>query len=96
MKFQHVSGLEADRQRRIRKDLVHAKRHKDMQELHEYKEKMRQGAEDASKINELRRIEGYLSRVQPHARLSYIHNRPDMVAKRAELVKSVGLSSTPM
>ena len=70
-------------------------KHKDLQELHEYKEKMRQGGEDATKINELRRIEGYLARVQPKARLAYIHNRPDMVAKREELLKSVGLSSTP-
>ena len=94
--FQFPSSMEADKNRRMLKDVQWAKRHKDLQELHEYKEKMRKVAEDVTKINELRRIEGYLSRVQPHARLSYIHNRPDMVAKREELLKSIGLSSTPM
>ena len=58
-------------------------------------EKITEG-EKTPQINELRRNEGYLSRVQPHARLSYIHNRPDMLAKREELLKSIGLSSTPL
>ena len=93
--FQFPSSMEADRSRRILKDIQYAKRHKDLAELHEYREKLRKGAEDAQN-NELRRIEGYLSRIQPHSRLSYIHSRPDMVAKRKELLESIGLHSTPM
>ena len=58
MKYQHISGREADKRRRLLRDIQSAKRHKDLQELHEFKEKMRAGAESASKINELRRIEG--------------------------------------
>ena len=45
MEYQHISGREADQRRRILKDLQHAKRHQDLQELHEKKEKMRMGAE---------------------------------------------------
>ncbi len=41
--------MEADRSRRILKDIQYAKRHKDLQELHEYREKMRKGVEDAQK-----------------------------------------------
>ena len=45
MKYEHLSGLEVDRRRRILKDLQHAKRHKALHELPAYKEKMRKGAE---------------------------------------------------
>ncbi len=72
MMYRHISGRGADQQRRILKDVQWAKRHKDLQELHEYKEKMRKGVESASKINELRRIEGYLAPLQPHARINEI------------------------
>ncbi len=72
MKYEHISGRQADQQRRILKDLQWVKRHKDLNELHEYKEKMRKGAESASKINELRRIEGYLAHLQPGARIAEI------------------------
>ena len=96
MKYQHISGLEADKNRRILKDLQFAKRHKDLQELHEYKEKMRKGAEQMSKINELRRIEGYLAHLQPGARLAHIQKQPHMVKAREELLASIGLSQTPM
>ena len=96
MKYQHISGLEADRNRRILKDLQHARRHKDLQELHEYKEKMRKGAEQMSKINEMRRIEGYLAHLQPGARLAHIQNQPHMVKAREELLASIGLNQTPM
>ena len=64
MKYQHISGREADKRRRLLRDMQSAKRHKDLQELHEFKEKMRAGAESASKINELRRIEGYLAHLR--------------------------------
>ena len=47
--FQFPSSLEADKNRRMLKDVQWAKRHKDLQELHEYKEKMRKGAEDTTK-----------------------------------------------
>ncbi len=49
MVYRHIRGLEADRNRRILKDIQWAKRHKDLAELHEYKEKMRTGTEDMSK-----------------------------------------------
>ncbi len=39
MTFRHVSGLQADQQRRILKDLQRAKRHKGLQGLHEYRDK---------------------------------------------------------
>ena len=94
--FQFPSSLEADRNRRMLKDVQWAKKHKDLQELHEYKEKMRQGAEDATKINELRRIEGYLAHLQPGARLAHIQNQPHMVKAREELLASIGLNQTPL
>ena len=78
------------------RDIQYAKRHKDLQELHEYKEKMRQDQETHSKINELRRLEGYLAHLQPGARISYIQNRPDMKARRDALLASIGLKETPM
>ena len=43
--FQFPSSMEADRNRRMLKDVQWAKRHKDLQELHEYKEKMRHGGQ---------------------------------------------------
>ena len=52
--------------------------------------------EQDKKINELRRIEGYLSCIQPGMRLAYSQSRPDMVAKRKELLARVGLQSTPL
>ena len=58
MKYQHISGREADQPRRILRDVQSAKRHNDLQELHEYRAKMRRGADQAAKMNELRRIEG--------------------------------------
>ncbi len=88
--------MEADRSRRILKDIQYAKRHKDLQERHEYKDKLRKGQEDATRINELRRIEGYLARIQPGMRLAYIQNRPDMLAKKQELLASIGLKDTPL
>ena len=95
MKYQHISGREADRNRRLLRDVQSAKRHKDLQELHEYKEKMRRGAESAAKINELRRIEGYLAPLQPHARINEIKNQPHLVEARRKLLESIGLNSTP-
>ena len=91
-----TSGLESDRQRRILKDIQWAKRHKDLQELHDFKEKMRHGQETANKINELRRIEGYMAHSQPHSRLAYLRMRPDMEDHRKKLLQSIGLSSTPL
>ena len=96
MKFAEPGGDAADRQRRILKDIQYAKRHKNLQELHEYKQKMRRDVEAAGKINELRRIEGYLARIQPGMRLAYIQNRLDMLEKRKQLHASIGLSSTPL
>ena len=96
MKYQHISGLEADKNRRILKDVQFAKRLKDLKELHEYKEKMRKGAEQMPQINELRRIEGYLAHLQPGARLAHIQNQPHMVKAREELLASIGLNQTPM
>ena len=96
MKYQPVSGREADQQRRILKDVQWAKRHKDLQELHEYKEKMRRGAESASKLNELRRVEGYLAHLQPGARIAEIRSQPHLVEARKKLLASIGLNSTPM
>ena len=94
MKYQHISGREADKRRRLLKDMQSAKRHKDLQELHEFKEKMRAGAESASKINELRRIEGYLA--QPGARIHEIRNQPHLKKAREQLLESIGLKETPM
>ena len=94
--MKYISGLEADRNRRLIRDMQAAKRHKQMSELHEYKEKLRKGQETAQKINELRRIEGYLARLQPHSRIREIQRRPDMEAAKAKLLASIGLSSTPM
>ena len=82
MKYQHISGLEEDQRRRILKGVQFAKRRKDLQELHAYKEKMRKGAEQMSKINELRRIGGDLAHLQPGARLAHIQNQPHMVKAR--------------
>ncbi len=96
MKYEHISGRQADQQRRILKDLQWAKRHKDLNELHEYKEKMRKGAESASKINELRRIEGYLAHLQPGARIAEIKNQPHLVEARKKLLASIGLNQTPL
>ena len=72
MKYQHISGREADKNRRLGRDMQSAKRHKDLRELHEFREHMRKGAEDANKINELRRIEGYLAHLQPGSRIREI------------------------
>ena len=47
MVFKHITGFEADQQKHILRDIPYAKRHKDLQELHEYCEKMCKGAEDA-------------------------------------------------
>ena len=96
MKYQHISGREADQRRRILKDLQRAQRHKTLQELHEYRDKMRKGAEDASKINELRRIEGYLAHLQPGARIHEIRQQPHLVEARKKLLASIGLDATPM
>ena len=96
MKYRHLSGREAEQNRRILKDIQSAKRHKDLQELHAYKEKMRRGAETAAKINELRRIEGYLAPLQPHARITEIKNQPHLVEARRKLLASIGLNSTPV
>ena len=94
--MKYISGLEAARNRRLVRDMQSAKRHKELTELHEYKEKLRKGADDAMKINELRRIEGYLARLQPHARINEIKRRPDMEAAREKLLASIGLKATPM
>ena len=82
MKYLHVSGLEAARARRLVKDIQHAKRHKEMQELHIYKEQMRKGAEDMSKLNELRRIEGYLAHLQPGSRIRHIEDQAHIKKQR--------------
>ena len=42
-------------------------------------------AEDAAKINELRRIEGYLAHLQPGARIHEIRNQPHLVEARKRL-----------
>ncbi len=96
MKYRHISGREADQQRRILKDLQYAKRHEDLAELHEYKEKMRKGAEDVAKINELRRIEGYLAHLQPASRIAEIKRQPHLEEARDKLLASIGLNRTPM
>ena len=93
MKYQHVSGLEADKNRRLLRDVQTAKRHKDLNELHEFREKMRRGAESANQINELRRIDGYLAPLQPGARINEIKNRPHLVEARRKLLESIGLNS---
>ena len=94
--MKYISGLEADRNRRLVRDMQAAKRHKQMTELHEYREKLRKGAEDARKVNELRRIEGYLAHLQPGARIREIQRQPHMEAAREKLLASIGLKSTPM
>ena len=96
MKYQHVSGLEADRNRRIVRDMQSAKRHKQLVELHEFREHMRKGAEDMVKINELRRIEGYLAHLQPGSRIRHIENQPHLKEARQKLLESIGLNVTPM
>ena len=47
-----------------------------------------EGAEDARKINELRRIEGYLVHLQPGARIREIQRQPHMEAAREKLLPS--------
>ena len=96
MKYQHISGREADKRRRLLRDIQSAKRYKNLQELHEFKEKMRAGAESANKINELRRIEGYLAHLQPGARIHEIRNQPHLQKARQQLLDSIGLKETPM
>ena len=54
MKYWNISGREADQARRMVKDIQYSKRHKDLQELHIWREQMRKGANDMSKINEWR------------------------------------------
>ena len=57
---------------------------------------MRAGAESANKINELRRIEGYLAHLQPGARIHEIRNQPHLKKAREELLASIGVKETPM
>ena len=49
MKYWQISGREADQARRMVKDIQYSKRHKDLQELHIWKEQMRKGADDMRK-----------------------------------------------
>ena len=95
MKYLHVSGLEAARARRLVEEIQHSKRHQDLRELHIYREQMRKGAEDMSKLNELRRIEGYLAHLQPGSRIRSIQNQPHIKRARDDLLASIGLQSTP-
>ena len=95
MKYQHVSGREADQQRRILRDISYAKRHKDLQELHEHREKMRRGAEEMGKLNELRRVEGYLAHLQPGSRIRHVQNQPHLVEAKRKLLESIGLNQAP-
>ena len=57
---------------------------------------MRAGAESANKLNELRRIEGYLAHLQPGARIHEIRNQPHLQKARQQLLDSIGLKETPM
>jgi len=93
MKYLHVSGLEAARARRLVKDIQHSKRHKDLRELHIYREQMRKGAEDMSKLNELRRIEGYLAHLQPGSRIRHVEDQPHIKQAKADLLASIGLGN---
>ena len=93
MKYLHVSGLEAARARRLVKDIQHSKRHKDLRELHIYREQMRKGAEDMSKLNELRRIEGYLAHLQPGSRIRHVEDQPHIKKAKADLLASIGLGN---
>ena len=87
--------MEADRNRRMLKDVQWAKKHKDLQELHIWREQMRKGADDMRKINELRRMEGYLAHLQPGSRIRSIQNQPHIKRARDELLASIGLQTTP-
>ena len=95
MKYWNIIGREADQARRMVKDIQYSKRHKDLQELHLWKEQMRKGADDMSKINELRRMEGYLAHLQPGSRIRNIKNQPHIKKARDELLASIGLQTTP-
>ena len=95
MKYWNISGREADQARRMVKDIQYSKRHKDLQELHIWREQMRKGANDMSKINELRRMEGYLAHLQPGSRIRSIQNQPHIKRARDELLASIGLQTTP-
>ena len=57
---------------------------------------MRAGAESASKISELRRIEGYLAQFQPGARVHEIRDQPHLKKARDQLLDSIGLTETLM
>ena len=96
MKYQHISGREADKNRRLVRDMQSAKRHKDLRELHEYREHMRKGAEDMVKINELRRIEGYLAHLQPGSRIREIQKQPHLEEAKRKLLESLGLNAPPL
>ena len=88
MKYWQISGREADQARRMVKDIQYSKRHKDLQELHIWKEQMRKGADDMRKINELRRMEGYLAHLQPGSRIRHIEGQPHIRKARDDLLAS--------
>ena len=48
-----------------------------------------------SKINELRRMEGYLAHLQPGSQIRNIKNQPHIKKARDELLASIGLQTTP-
>ena len=93
MKYWDISGLEADRARRLVKDIQFSKRHKDLQELHIWREQMRKGADDMSKINELRSMEGYLAHLQPGSRIRHVEDQPHIKQAKADLLASIGLGN---
>ena len=86
--------MEADKNRRMLKDVQWAKRHKDLQELHEYKEKMRKGQMTPQKQTSC----GVL-RATSHAPSHMQGSLTSTVAQTCsqqgeELLKNIGLSST--
>ena len=95
MKYWNISGREADQARRMVKDIQYSKRHKDLQELHIWREQMRKGADDMRKINELRRMEGYLAHLQPGSRIRHVQDQDHIRKARDDLLASIGLQTTP-
>ena len=95
MKYWNISGREADQARRMVKDITYSKRHKDLQELHIWREQMRKGADDMRKINELRRMEGYLAHLQPGSRIRHVQDQDHIRTARDRLLASIGLQTTP-
>ena len=65
--------------------------YKSRAEIAGYMEEMRANQARAEKINELRRVEGYLSTVQPELRYRYLNRAKEDLWKQLNVADSQGL-----